>query len=127
VALCRGACSPRVRRRGGALAGSPVVASRWQGAVGELAGATGRTLSKAVGGGDHPSSGAAWRRWRASGSGVQQWRDSSGDRWQWRHGLAISGRKRKGEAHGNWEPRCMEEQLTEEVETDISGGSDTRR
>jgi hypothetical protein len=39
-----------------------VAASRRQGAVSELAEATGRTPGKAVGGGAHPSGGVAWRR-----------------------------------------------------------------
>jgi hypothetical protein len=42
-----------------------VVAGRRLGAAGELVGAaTRRAPSKAVGGGAHPSGGAAWRRWR---------------------------------------------------------------
>jgi hypothetical protein len=45
------------RRRGGALIGGSVVASRWQGT-------TGRVPGKAVGGGAHPSGGAAGMRWR---------------------------------------------------------------
>jgi hypothetical protein len=52
----RGHC---VRRRGGVLTGSSVVAGRWQSVAGELAGATGRASGKAVGGGAHPSGGAA--------------------------------------------------------------------
>jgi hypothetical protein len=120
--------SPRaVRARDGALAGGPVAASRWQGATGELAGVTGRTPGKVVGGGAHPSSGAVWRQWRASGSGVQRWGDSSDDRWRWRRVPAVSGRKREGEVHDNWEPRRTEEWHTEEVETDVGGGSDSRR
>jgi hypothetical protein len=78
---CVVACELGAGQRGGTLAGGPVVASRRQGTAGELAGATGRTPSKAVGGGAHLSSGAAWRQWRASGSGVQRRRDSFGDRW----------------------------------------------
>jgi hypothetical protein len=41
-----------------------VAAGRRQGAVDELAGATGRVPGKAVGGGAHPSGNAAWRWWR---------------------------------------------------------------
>jgi hypothetical protein len=51
-------------RRGDALAGSSVVADQRQGATIELAGASGRAPSKAVGGGAHPSGGATWRWWR---------------------------------------------------------------
>jgi hypothetical protein len=40
------------------------VAGWWLGAADELVGATGRAPGKAVGGGAHPSAGAAWRRWR---------------------------------------------------------------
>jgi hypothetical protein len=61
------ACSPCVGRRGGALAGGPMAASPWQGAAGELAGATRRTPGKAVRGGAHLNSGAAWRQWRCLG------------------------------------------------------------
>jgi hypothetical protein len=39
-------------------------AHRWQGAAGELTGATGRAPDKAVWGGAHPSGGTAWSRWR---------------------------------------------------------------
>jgi hypothetical protein len=42
-----------------------VVVGWWQGAAGELAGATGRAPDKAVGGRAHPSDGAAWRRRRS--------------------------------------------------------------
>jgi hypothetical protein len=42
-----------------------VVASQRQGAVGELAGATGWPSGKAVGGGAHLNGGAAWRWWRS--------------------------------------------------------------
>jgi hypothetical protein len=114
-AVSRCTRSPRTGWCGGERASGLVAASRWQGFVGELAGATGRTPCKTVGGGAHPSSGAVERRWRASGSGIQQRRDGSGDWWQWRRGPAVSGRKREGEAHGNWEPRCTEERLTEEA------------
>jgi hypothetical protein len=41
-----------------------VVAGLWQGAAGELTGATGRAPGKAVRGRAHTSGGAAWRRWR---------------------------------------------------------------
>jgi hypothetical protein len=44
------------------------VAGLRQGAAGELMGATGRALGKAVGGGAHPNGGAAWRRWRSLGT-----------------------------------------------------------
>jgi hypothetical protein len=45
-----------------------VLAGWLQGAAGELAGATGRASSKAVGGGAHQNGGAAWRRWRSLGT-----------------------------------------------------------
>jgi hypothetical protein len=49
----------------GALsAWSPRATARWQGAAGELMGATGRAPGKAVKGGAHPSGGATWRQWR---------------------------------------------------------------
>jgi hypothetical protein len=50
-------------RSGGALAGGPVAAGRRQGAAGEITGATGRALGKAVEGGAHPSGGTMERRW----------------------------------------------------------------
>jgi hypothetical protein len=60
----RRACS-RAQQRGGALFSGSMEASRWQGVVGELAGATVRAPGKAVGGGAHPNGGAAWRLWRS--------------------------------------------------------------
>jgi hypothetical protein len=55
--------SPRsARTRDGAVARSS--AARWQGATGELVGATGRPPGKAVRGGAHPSSGAMERQQR---------------------------------------------------------------
>jgi hypothetical protein len=55
--------SPRsARTRDGAVARSS--AARWQGATGELAGATGRAPGKAVRGGAHPSGGAMERQQR---------------------------------------------------------------
>jgi hypothetical protein len=48
----------------GALTGSSVAASRWQGVAGELAGATRRAPGKAVRGRAHPSDGVVWRQWR---------------------------------------------------------------
>jgi hypothetical protein len=51
--------SPRPGRRGGALIGGPMVASRQQGVVGELVGTTGRALGNESGGGDHPNSGTS--------------------------------------------------------------------
>jgi hypothetical protein len=45
--------SPRAGQRGGALTDGPVVASRWQGVVGELVGTTGRAPGKEGAGGDH--------------------------------------------------------------------------
>jgi hypothetical protein len=47
-----------------ALADGSVVAGWWQGAAGELTGATGRVPGKVVRGGAHPSGDAAWRWWR---------------------------------------------------------------
>jgi streptogramin lyase len=46
------------------LADGSMVAGQWHGAVGELAGATGRASGKAIGSGAHPSSDATERRWR---------------------------------------------------------------
>jgi hypothetical protein len=46
------------------LTSGSVVTGRQQGVAGELTGATVRAPGKAVGGGAHPSDGAAWRRWR---------------------------------------------------------------
>jgi hypothetical protein len=47
-----------------------VVAGRWQGAAGELTGATGRAPGEVLGGRAHPNDGVAWRRWRRLGTTV---------------------------------------------------------
>jgi hypothetical protein len=85
--------SPRVGRRGGALAGGSAVARRWQGVVGDLEGATGKVPSKEEGGRGAPercADGEAVQT--ASGDGVQRRRGSScGSRRAWR-GPAARGR-----------------------------------
>jgi hypothetical protein len=56
--------SSRTRWRDDVLTGGSVVVGQRQGGADEFAGATGRTLGKAVRGGAHPSGGTAWNRWR---------------------------------------------------------------
>jgi hypothetical protein len=63
--------SPHVVRAcndAGVLTDGSVVPGRWQGATGELMGATERVSGKAVRGGAHPNDGATWRRWRSLGT-----------------------------------------------------------
>jgi hypothetical protein len=79
VAVCHGAArhtrgvvtsrSPRLGRHSGTLAGGPMAASRHQGAVGELARATGRTSSKEEGATAHQKGGSTARqrkRWHST-------------------------------------------------------------
>jgi hypothetical protein len=58
----------RSSRENGVLASGSVAAGRWQGAAGELTGATSMAPGKALGGGAHPSSGVMERRRRMLGA-----------------------------------------------------------
>jgi hypothetical protein len=64
--MARDAATGRART----LVGGSVVAGRWQGAAGELTGATGRSSGEVLGGRAHPNDGAAWRRWRSLGTAL---------------------------------------------------------
>jgi hypothetical protein len=77
-----------------------VVAGQWQGAIGELTGATRRVSGKAVGGGAHPNDGAVWRRWRSLRIALQcqcgrgKVREASiGDNGGGREGLTVKRRR----------------------------------
>jgi hypothetical protein len=80
------ACSSGVGRHSGALAGGPVAASRWQGVVDVLAGATGRTSGKEEGARAHQKGGSTARQRKrrrvaaSNGCGVASWSSMSGVR-----------------------------------------------
>jgi hypothetical protein len=60
------AWSPRTGRHGAALVGGPMMANRWHGDAGDLAGPTGRTSGKEEGAGAHQKGGSTMRQreWR---------------------------------------------------------------
>jgi hypothetical protein len=83
--------SQRAGWHGGAIADGPVVASWWQGVVGELVGITGRAPGKEGAGGAH----RGWRRndgaERSAQDGGVLMEGSSGDRRRVRRGPAAQG------------------------------------